>query len=340
MADGGGHKHSTVMLESLNYYAKTGLANQDFLGLLKRCAVGSTIHLVSNCESVTDWDIQDANYFNATAEGTKKRTGSHALNLIDVGSVKGYKVTLDEDRRPDREDWTNFYWLCMWVEDVSALRLTGELVFQIRNNGSWSAETNVPVCTTADVPEYHCIDISGLARGSVDGFRFVCRRGSGGSEVTIVDEIIVTDMITGTGDATQAATGPVIGPCVVISVAAGQTLNPGEFVNFEAGEGHAGVQNDAAVVGVVCQVDPDVATSWAGSDTAPKQVLMARAPAIVILRDSGSGCTAGDAVIIASGNVAIEDGTTNYIKYVATALETGEANADNHYQLGKMSLHS
>lgn len=337
MADGGGHRHSTVQLESLNFYAKTGLANQDFLGLLKRCAIGSTIHLVSNCESVTDWDIQDASYFNATAEGTKKRTGSHALNLIDVGSTKGYKVTLDENRRPKNEDWTNFYWLCMWIEDVSALRLTGELTVQIRNNGSWSSEIAVPVCTTADVAEYHCIDISGVARGSVDGFRFVDRRGSGGSEVTIVDEIIVTDMITGTGDATQIFTGPVRGNCFVATVATGQTLNPGEMVNWELGHAHAGVDGDAALVGVVCQVNPDDATSWVGSDTAPKEVLIAGVGSILIAR-MGTSATAGDGLMIESGNITLEDGAGNNINLVAKALETGEDTADNYVQLIQVSL--
>lgn len=336
MADGAGHRHSTVMLESLNHYAKTGLANQDFLGLLKRCAIGSTIHLVSNCESVTDWDISSSGVFNATAEGTKIRTGSHALNLITVTTTNGTFVTLDEDRRPNREDWTNFYWLCMWIEDVSALRLTGELMFQISNNGNWSAETAIPVCTTADVAEYHCIDISGLARGSVDGFRFVNRR-AGSGETVIIDEIIVTDMITGTGDATQIFTGPVRGNCFVATVKQGETLNPGEMVNFELGHVTAGVDGDAALVGVVCQVDPDVATSWVGSDTAPKEVLIAGIGSILIAR-MGTAATAGDGMMIESANITLEDGGGTNINLVAKVLETGEDTADNYVQLIQVSL--
>ncbi len=110
-------------------------------------------------------------------------------------------------------------------------------------------------------------------------------------------------------------------------------------MNFEFGQAHAGVTTDAASVGVVCQVDPDVATSWVGSDTAPKEVLIAGVGAILIAR-MGTTATLGDALRVESGNVTLEDATNNFIHYMAKMLETGEDTADNWVQLIQFPLHS
>jgi len=254
MASGGGDRQMTKALPDIADVMKEGAANPSYTKLMRQLAMGSTIHLVSNCEDKTDWDVEDAAQFNLDNETTIIREGSNALETLDVGTTKGTFITMDEGHRPDNENWEEFGWLCMWVEDGTAVRLAGELTFQIKNAGTWSAETAVPVNSNADKYEYKCIDITGLDRGLVQGFRFVNQRGSGGSEKVYIDQIIVTDMITGVGDSVQAFTGPVWGGgCMIMTVATGQTLSGGEFVNFEKGEAHAGVQNDQAVVGAVCQ---------------------------------------------------------------------------------------
>jgi hypothetical protein len=318
--------------------AKTGFASPKHAALMKQLLVGSTIRLVSNCEDVTDWDISDATNFNAVDETTDKRTGSTAMELVDAGTTKGTFVTLDEAHRPDAEDWTDFAWLCMWVHDDTALRLAGELTIQIKNAGTWSDEVAVPVNSNTDVFEYKCIDISAFARGQVQGLRFVNQRGTGSSEKVYVDNIIVTDLIAGVGDGTQCYTGPVIGQCGIFPVASGQTLNPGEFVNHEACEAHAGVQNDTAVIGCVVQTKDNKFTSVVGSDTAPKEVMVALPGAIVIGRNDGTGSAINDAVMIASGNASLDEATNNFAKYVAEALETATANADTYFMLRKQSV--
>lgn len=338
MADGGGYRHLDVVQDIETENARIGLAAEKNIALLRRLASGSIIRVVSNCESITDFDIEDSGNFDVTAEATKNRTGSSALLLDDAGSTKGKFLTLDVDRRPLREDWTGFNWLCMWVEDVSALRLAGELTIQISNNRNFSSEISVPVCQTADKPEYKCIDITGVARGAVDGFRFVNQRGTGSNEKVVIDEIIVTDMITGVGDGTQAFTGPVRGPCQVWPVASGETLNPGETVNFQAGELTAGVQNDTSLIGVVCQVSPT--TSTVATDTALKEVIIAAAGAVVIGRWDGTGGADADNVMLASGNITLDDAQAAFTKFFARAIETGEADADTYVQLAGFGLHS
>ena len=333
---GGGYRHSTILQDTEAVNVKTGLAQIEHMKMLRRLASGSIVRLVSNCEDVADWDISDSANFSAVDETTDKRVGSNSIELVDAGTTKGTYVTLDNEHKPNREDWSDFSWLCMWIHDDTGLRLADELKIQISNNGDWSAEVSVPVCQTADLFEYKCIDISALDRGSVDGFRFVNRRGTGSSEKVYVDEIIVTDMITGVGDGTQACTGPVKGPCIILPVADGQTINPGEFVNFEAGEAHAGVQNDQAVIGVAVQYTPT--TSTVGADATPKEVLVATEPAIVIARNDATGAALSDAVMIASGNITMDEAVAAREKYIAIALETATANADTWFQLHNRSV--
>lgn len=298
--------------------------------LSKFATFGSTIHMVSNCETVTDWDISSASNFNCVAGTPDLRTGSDSLELDSLTTTLGSTLTLDTNHRPDREDWTEFNWLCMWVHDDTAARLADELTVQIRNNGDWCTALSVPVNANVDVYEIKCIDISGIDRGCVDGFRFVDQRSSASSEKVYIDSIFVTDLITGEGSNTEIAAGPVYGPVRPIKVATGQTMVPGCGINWEACEGHLAAADDTAVVGICCQTT-DFATR-AGSDSNPKYVLAACSGAVVYCMNVGA-TVLGDGCLVGTGALGVTDANTAVTKVFCRALETGTDNAHTAYQL-------
>jgi hypothetical protein len=328
MPSGAGFKQLTAKLPEMQEAMRTAGAGfpLDLLKVLKYCAVGSTIHPISNCEDVTDWDIESSGVFNAVNETSKIRVGSNALELVDIGSVKGNFVTLDDLHRPQGEDWTEFNWLCMWLHDDTGARLAGELTVQIRNNGTWSDELNVPICSAADMWQLKCIDITGIAKNKVDGFRFVNQRGSGASEKVYVDEIFVTDLITGVGSG-SVATGPVFGPCTILPVETGATIVPGDPVEWGVFGVNTGTANDERIIGIACQDVP--MTSVIASDTALKQVIVAIAGAVVFMRNDATGPTVGEPVLFGSDVVteAAGSGTSNAERGFAISLEDAAGGA-------------
>jgi len=298
--------------------------------LQKFATIGSTIHNVSNCEDVSDWDISDSANFNAVNETTDIRTGSNAIELVDAGTTVGTTVALNSAHCPDNEDWSEFNWLCFWTHDDTALRTTDELKIQIKNNGTWGTAISVPVNTTADVFELKCINISGEDRAHVDGFRFVNNRGTGSDEKVYVDDIFVTDLITGEGSNTEIAAGPVAGPVRPFRIASGQTVVPGCGVNWELCEGHLAAANDTAVIGIVCQTTDFV--NRVSSDTVPKYALMACSGAVVYCMNVGA-TVLGDGVCVGAGALGVSDASTNVTYSFARALETGTDNWHTAYQL-------
>ena len=333
MADGAGGRQETRIYTQLTDVMKEwgpGF-NKTAFKMLQYASRGSDIHLVSNCESVTDWDISDTTNFNCVNEGTYIRTGSNSLEMVDGAAAEGY-ITLDDGRRPQGEDWGEYNWIGMWVYDDTALRLTGELKVQIRNNLVWGAAMSVPVNTTAGVYEYKCIDMTGQARDRVDGFRFVNNR-IGSAEKVYVDEIIVTDLITGAGaGSTTLSAGPVIGPVREFPIKTGETMTPGLACNWEGADGLcAAAADDTAIVGICCQDVPF--TTLVAADATPKRCLVAMPGSIVIMRNGSSGATLADGALLASGVVTLTDATTNVIKSFARSLETATANADTYFIL-------
>ena len=99
---GAGYPQQTLELERLSRYFEEGKPNNffDFSERMKWALFGSTTHLVSNCEDVTDWDISSSGDFNAVDEGTIKHTGSNSIELVDVSTIQGTFVTLDAGRSP------------------------------------------------------------------------------------------------------------------------------------------------------------------------------------------------------------------------------------------------
>jgi len=338
MASGAGYRHSTIITEDLPRYMQEMGPGQN-LTLLKRLkwgAMGSTIHLVSNCEDVSDWDIEDSANFNAVNETTDIRVGSNAIELVDAGTTVGTAVTLDSGHRPNDEDWTGFNWLCFWVHDDTAARTAGELTCQIRNSGSWCTALNVPV-TTVDMWSLICIDISDVARANVDGFRFVNQRGTGSDEKVYIDQIFVTDLITGVGNGNALGTGPVIGPVRAFPIATGSTIVPGDPVEWSAMGVATGTANDARILGIACQ---EISTSSrVASDTVPNEVLVACEGSIVWLRNDGSGMAIGEPGIFGSDVVTEGPGTaTSNAEYdfcmsLETSSTTAYASGDSAYQI-------
>lgn len=338
---GSGYRHSTVLFDSFNELARNGFRG-DFLKKLIYMAKGSTIRMVSNCEDVTDWDISSSGNFNAVDETSDKRCdGSASMELVDAGTTKGTYVTLDTAHRPNKEDWTWANWLCMWIHDDSALRLSGELTFQIRNNGDWSDEINVPTLSNADMFELRCIDISSYDKGCVDGFRFVNRRGTGSSEKVYIDEIFITDLITGIGDGNSLATGPVFGPVVPLPIQTGSTIIPGDPVEWGVMGVATGTANDARIIGIACQTEAE--SSRTASDTVQNEVLVALAPSIFYARNDASGmaigCPAlfGADVVTEAAGAAASNAEYAFCMSLETSSTTEWASGDSAYMLNNNS---
>lgn len=325
MASGAGYRHQVVVTEDLKRYLQEAGPGQnlDLLRRLKWASMGSTKHLVSNCEDVTDWDISSASDFNAVNETTIIYTGSNALELVDVSTTTGTFVTLDDSHRPQNEDWSEFNWLCIHIADHSATaRLAGELKVQIRNNGDWCTAISVPVVQTTAMFELKCIDISAVARNHVDGFRFVNNRGTGSSEKCYISEVFVTDIITGVGDGTATFTGPAYGRIIALPIATGSTIVPGDPVKWTVNGVGTLAANEFVCVGVACQHTP-VETSRVAADATPKEMLIAMPGSIVWGRNSGTGCAAGEPALQASDTVNEAAGTaTGNAEYgLAISLE-------------------
>lgn len=335
MASGAGHRHSDTIFNSLSREAQEGFG-PTFLEKVRWASQGSTIHLISNCEDVSDWDIENASHFNAVNETTKIRVGSNAIELVDVSTTKGTCVTLDAGHRPNNENWNDFNWLCMYIEDDTGARTAGELQVQIRNGGVWGTLLNVPT-TTVDIYQLVCIDISSEERSNVDGFRFYNNRGTGSSEKVYVDNIFVTDLITGEGDGLALGTGPVIGPVRVFPLETGATILPGDPVSWSAFGVVSSSANDAHILGIACQ--HDTFTSVTASDTAPKEVLVACEGAIVFLRNDGTGMAKGEPGVFGSDVVTEAAGTATanaeygFCMSLEDATTTAWKSGDTAYQI-------
>jgi len=336
---GAGSQQASYELKRLSTYleeAGPGI-NRELLEKMKWAAFGSTIHLVSNCEDVTDWDISDSSNFNAVDEGTIIHVGSNSLELVDAGTTKGTYVTLDSGHRPKDEDWSDFNWCCFDICDDTAAREAGELTFQIRNNGSWQTALDVPTITTVDMFETVCVDISGVSRNHVDGFRFVNQRGTGSSEKVYISMIYVTDLITGTGDGSAISTGPVIGPVRVFPVETGATILPGDTVEWSAFGVATGTANDERIIGVACQ--HNAYTSVTASDTAHKEILVAVEGSIVMLRNDGTGMAVGEPGLLGSDVVTEAAGTATanaeraFCMSLENAAGTYLVSGDSRYQI-------
>ena len=336
---GAGYRHSTVIHESLQESYRNAGPGRNIAQdrLLKWGTQGSTIHLVSNCEDVTDWDISDSSNFNAVDDGTDYRVGSNAIELVDAGTTTGTYVTLDDGHKPDGEDWTDFNWICMWVHDDTAARTAGELKFQIKNAKDWNTAISVPINSNADMYELKTISIADCDRANVTGFRFVNNRGTGSSEKVYVDYIFVTDLVTGLGTGLSLCTGPVIGPVRSFPVATGATIVPGDTVEWGAFGVNTGTANDERIIGVACQ---NVSTtSTVAADATPKEILVACEGAIVWMRNDGSGMAVGEPGLLGSDVVteAAGSATANAERAFCMSLEnaatTEWASGDSAYQL-------
>ncbi len=337
MPSGAGYKNMIQLFPEIQEIQKENIITKSALNKMIAMVRGSDYHILSNMEDVTDWDISNASVFNAENDTTDIRVGSNCIKLIDIGATKGDFVTLDLVHRPEREDWGMMNWLCMWVHDETGLRLAGELTIQIRNNLEWGAEIAVPLNQTVDAYEYKCINIQALARDNVDGFRFVNQRGSGGSEAVFVDEIIVTNFITGVGNGNSVATGPVLGAKIVpIPVLSGQTIVPGDCVSMDSMGVSTSAADDFNIIGIAGQFE--AIDSVVASDIAPKEVWVV-VSGQVLLRNDDTGMAQGEHGKLGSDVVSkgAGAGTSDAEKDFCISNETATTAAwkigDTSYQL-------
>ncbi len=296
MASGGGlNQLLTRTWKGRAEYDREASPAKDELKKLRWAAQGSTIRIVSNCEGIADWDVGSTVTFACVAETTDYFEGSACLSLVNTTTTPGDFCTLDDDHSPDGEDWSEFNWLCMWIHDKTTLRTTANnYKFQIRNAGVWSAEVALNINTTATTWEFQCMDISGVDRNCVDGFRFVHQRGANAGAECFVDLIQLADVITGTGNAATMGTGPVIGSIRTFPIATGSTITPGLPVTLTAGGAAAGTTDSIAVIGIACQ-EKATSAGWAATDTILREVLVAVEGSFVWCRGDDTGCTIGNA---------------------------------------------
>jgi hypothetical protein len=307
MANGGGYPQlATKQIKSRAEYDKEGSPCKEELKRLRWASQGSTIQVVSNCEGISDWDVGSATNFNCIAQATG-RENNGSISLVNTTTTAGDTLTLNDSHRPQGEDWSDFNWICMWVQDVTTVRTAAyNYTFQIRNNGEWSVEIALPIVGTHTVWELKCINIEAYARGNVDGFRFVHRRGANAGVAVYIDNIIVTDLITGVGSAATMCTGPVIGSVRVMPVNSGQTVYPGDPLNWLTSGVSLAAADDIAVVGVMCQ--NTAITSEVATDTVLREVLVACEGAIVLCRNDGTGCAIGKAGHIGTASIILTVG--------------------------------
>jgi hypothetical protein len=340
MASGAGFRQMKNIAKNINEYAREGFGVELIKHLLW-ATKGSTVQLVSNCEDVSDWDIENTSHFNAVNETSDIRgDGSNSIELVDVSTTKGTTVALDEAHRPNNEDWTWANWLCMWIHDDTGARLSGELTFQIRNNGEWSAEVNVPTLAAADFWYLRCIDITGLARGHVDGFRFVNQRGTGSSEKVYIDEIFITDLVSGIGAGSALCTGPVFGPVIMLPVVTGSTIVPGDPVEWGVMGVATATADDERIIGIACQGTPT--SNYVASDTVPVEVPVLFTSGIFYARNDATGMAVGEPALFGADVVTEAAGTATAAaeKAFCISLETSSgatiASGDSAFQLMNM----
>lgn len=330
---GAGKRHYTQLLPNVAELGNLGGAqNRTTLQRLLWMSRGSTIQLVNNCEAIADWSIEDTAQLNAVIEDTDIVTGTYSLELVDVGTTKGTVVELAEEKRPDHEDWTWANYLCFYVHDDTAVRLAGELTFQIRNGVTWGAEIAVPVVSNADVFEYKAVYIGGENRSDVTGFRFVNQRGTGSSEKVYIDSIIVTDIVAGCGNGVTVAVGPVIGKILPMRLETG-SIYPGNIANMENGLLTAGAADDTQLIGPVC-CTKDALVAITAAATILKEVWVAQEGSLVHMRTDGSGGASGDACKLGASGLVITEMSTTVEKAFCRAMDAFTANEDELYRIG------
>jgi len=340
MASGGGFPQiKTKTWLSRAEQDRLGSPSKDELKRLRWATQGSTIHLISNCEGIDDWDVGSTTNFACVASGTA-REGNGSVSLVNTTTTAGDTLTMDEAHRPQGEDWTEFGWVCMFIHDTTTLRTAAaNYTFQIRNAGVWGNEIALNINTTATTWEFQCMDISGEQRNNVDGFRFVHRRGASAGAVVLVDYIIATDLITGIGDAAAVGTGPVIGPVRTFLANTGTTIVPGDAVNFVAPGVTTGSAGDISIVGIACQAIGDPATGWAATDTVLREVLVATEGAIVLVRGDdtgaaiGHGIKLGSDVAVVSAGAGTSDGEQGFAKALEASTGATIKKGDQYVQI-------
>ena len=342
MANGAGYRQmiGNVLVDSPVELAKLGFDDYDVQRLVWRMLFGSQIRLVSNCEEIEDWDVENSTHFNGveqTTPSTDYYGGSTSLELATGSGITevGTAVTMDEEHRPDNENWDWASFLCFWIHDDTTLRAGTDLIVQIRNAGVWQSVKYVPTNAAADIFEYKVIDIRDWDRDRVDGFRFVNNR-LVASKLCYVDEIIVTDLVAGRGNGVTIGVGPVRGPVRPYRMETG-SIRVGDAVNLENGLATKGVDADVGIIGLACSNIGGAADEYlTATDANPKEVWVAVHGSIVIMRN-GTTVDSGDNVVIESGDL-----TTEVIAAGAEAQETfarhvgrGTDTWDDYYKIQK-----
>jgi len=336
MATGGGYRQmiGNQLVDSMVELGKLDLDGIDVQRLIWRMLHGSLTRLVSNCEEIEDWDIEDSGEFNAVEETSTKLTGSTSLELATDSSVTtlGTYVKMDDEHKPDNENWDGFNFLVLMVRDDTTARAATDLAVQISNAGVWQTVKYVPVVSNVDCWECKVIEIRDWDRSKVDGFRFVNYRNVA-SKTVYVDTIEVTDLVAGYGDGVVLGTGPVIGPVIPMRMDTG-TIYPGNAANLEHGLVESGAENDVGIVGLVC-ADKNMKNIITATDSVPNMVWVARRGAIVRMRNDSGGSVSGDPVALTAGNKTVADQVTDTEEAFARCLDTGTANFDSLFRIGK-----
>jgi len=246
-------------------------ALRDMLWQIGQGAGWNPIFVVNACDAATPvgtastspWTESNSATFDASSAAVDNRVATNVLVLTatlacdDTQYVEnryisgGSKPSLNPDTGIYGENWEDTDYIGFWMSALAAsgFDTAGEMKFALVNVPSTGVEVvgtkiNLPAAVNA-VHQRVELDISGEKRDNVVAVRFYC------SQLTAAQGIEVDAMIRykfGNGK------GPVQGPCVLLPIASGQSVERGDILQI----------NPAQVAGITCQQEAAVAVNTVG----------------------------------------------------------------------------
>lgn len=199
-----------------------------------RCAMRS----LNDCQTIGDWTESDNGTLDVAADTTNEKTGTSSIKItntaatdasqyIETKLIDGSAVPapLSPDHNDDGTiDLRDYDYIGGWNFGIATggFGTAGELQFAIVNNGTASALQNMPAAVDS-VHQRWEIDISALTRDKVEAIRFYGNNANAAEAITI-DSICAYK--NGNGK------GPVMGQCIYLPIASGQTLTRGQIVQI------------------------------------------------------------------------------------------------------------
>ena len=209
---------------------------EDVLENIRLMAGGNIIKSINDCGTIGDWTESDDGTLDVAADGSNYKTGSSSIQItntaatdasqyIETKLINGSSAPgpLSPDHNDDGTiDLSDCDYIGGWVFGIATggFGTAGELQFGLVNNGTASSLVNMPAAAD-DVHQRFELDISSLDRDKVSAIRFYGNNTNAAEAITI-DSICAYKYGNGRG--------PVMGSCIQVPIASGQTLTRGQIV--------------------------------------------------------------------------------------------------------------